>query len=264
MSGGEPILTGREERAAAALKQALRAQSEEWPVQVDAAAWVARVPRRRSIGRRLPIGMAAALVVILAGAVAFAAWPRVVPGRVGGSPSALPSIPGTPGHFNDGGLSFDYPTGWPVLAGGFSSGGVEYVLAVLGNGTWREGCVYTPNSMTCGPDTFNVSPGGILVKVYRWWGGPVVPCRGDVQANATIGNLPVRETVDGIVTTWEIRVPGNEFGQSNNIFVEVHTTSANQLARAEALVASFRWLNSSGSFGCSPAPPTGGPGSTFG
>jgi len=174
--------------------------------------------------------------------------------------SPTSTFPGTPGHFYDGELSFDYPADWPVLAGGFSSGGVEYVLAVLGNGTWREGCVYTANSMTCGPDTFDVSPGGILVKVYRWWGGPMVPCRGDTQANATFGDLAVRKTVDGTMTTWEIRLPGNEFGQPNNIFVEAHTSNPSQLARAEDLVASFQWIDTSGNFGCPTGLPTGAPG----
>jgi hypothetical protein len=260
MSDDEPVLTAREERAAAGLRLALRATSEEWPLRVDAAAWVASVPNRRSIGRRLPVGIAAALVVIVVGTVAFAAWSRGAPEGGGASPSAGRSIPGTPGHFDNGELSFDYPADWPVLAGGFSSGGVEYVLAVLGNGTWREGCVYTANSMTCGPDTFDVSRGGILVKVYRWWGGPMVLCRGDTQANATFGDLAVRKTVDGTMTTWEIRLPGNEFGQPNNIFVEAHTSSSSQLARAEDLVASFQWIDTSGNFGCPTGLPTGVPG----
>jgi hypothetical protein len=64
----------------------------------------------------------------------------------------------------------------------------------------------------------------MIVRVYSWWGGPVVPCRGDVQANATFGSNAVRSESQGSTSTWEIRLPGNEFGQSNNIFVEAHTT----------------------------------------
>ena len=166
-----------------------------------------------------------------------AAAPNGPPGPI----SPAPTLPGTPGHFDNGEFSFDYPTDWPLIAAGFSSGRVEYVVAVMGNGTWKEGCVYTANSMACGPDTFDVPSGGILVKVYRWWGGPLVMCQGDTQANATFGSLAVRERVDGVATTWELRVPGNEFGQNNNIFIEVHTSAAAQLARAVALLGSFRW-----------------------
>jgi hypothetical protein len=198
----------------------------------------------------------AVLLVLVAGLMA---WPRLMPLGAEGSPSAVPSIPGTPGHFDDGTLSFVYPVDWPVIAGGFSSGGVEYVLAVLGQGEWREGCVQTDSSMTCGSDTFQVAPGGILVKVYRWGGGPAVPCRGDTQANATFGETAVRKTIDGTTTSWEIRAPGNEFGQPNNIFVEAHTSAPTQLTRAEALVASLRWApGQSGGWNCdsteSPAP----------
>jgi len=241
MSGDEPILTGREERAAAALRLALRSVSEEWPLRVDAAAWVASVPRRRSIGRRLPVGIAAALAVLIAGAMAFTAWPRGA-----GPPSPGPSLPGTPGHFDDGQESFDYPTDWSVLAGSdHGATGVMDVLAVLGNGSWHESCQRgaegTSSWMNCSTDAVDVPSGGVVVKIYLWYGGPYVPCRGDTQANATFGNLAVRKTVDATVTTWEIRVPGNEFGQNGNIFVEVDTSSPSQLARAEALVASFRW-----------------------
>ncbi|MFI5258952.1 MAG: hypothetical protein ACHQ01_05000 [Candidatus Limnocylindrales bacterium] len=158
------------------------------------------------------------------------------------STTPAPSLPGTPGHFNDGQEAFDFPADWPVIAGGFSSGGVEYVLAVIGEGTWKEGCVYSASSTACSADTVKVPPGGVVVKVYRWWGGPLELCHGDTQANATFGNLAVRKRVDSAVTTWEIRVPGSEFGSNNNVFVEAHTTDSGQLAKAEALVGSFRWI----------------------
>jgi hypothetical protein len=152
-----------------------------------------------------------------------------------------PSLPGTPGHFDNGEFSFDYPTDWPIIASGFSSDKVEYVFMVVGDGTWKDGCVYTSNSSACGPDTFDVPPGRIVVKIYRWWGGPVVMCQGDTQANATFGTLAVRVRVKGAWATWEIRVPGNEFGQNNNIFIEAHTADAVAMARAVALISSFRW-----------------------
>jgi hypothetical protein len=160
------------------------------------------------------------------------------------------------GHFENGQWAFDYSTDWPVLAGGFDSGMVEHVIAVLGQGTWREGCVYAENGVSCGADTFDVAPGGILVKVYLWYGGPAVPCRGDTGGNATLVDQAVRQRADasGSTTTWEIRMPGNEFGQPNNVFVEAHTSNPAELARAEALVSSFRWLSTSGSMQCSPSP----------
>lgn len=165
------------------------------------------------------------------------------------------TLPGTPGHFDNGEFSFDYPADWPVLADDVESGGVMYILAVMGQGTWREGCVRSGNSMTCGADTFDVAAGGILVKVYRWWGSPFVPCSGDVQANATFGGLAVRQRTSGSVTSWEIRVPGNEFGQGNNIFFEAHTSEPAQLAKAEAIVASFRWSASAGPGACASTSP---------
>ena len=62
--------------------------------------------------------------------------------------------------------------------------------------------------------------------------------------------------MDGAVTSWEIRVPGGEFGMPNNPVVEVHTSDQAQLARAEAVVASFRWGASAPDYGdlCSPSP----------
>jgi hypothetical protein len=153
-------------------------------------------------------------------------------------------LPGTPGHFDDSQLSFDYPTDWKVLGGGPSAGTpVAYILAVLGNGSWGGDCKTfaegSTNGMSCGWDTVELPPGGIVVKIYRWYGGPAVPCRGDTQANATLGQYSVRRVVKEGVTSWEIRPPGNEFGQPNNIFVEAHTSNPNELARAEGLVGSL-------------------------
>jgi hypothetical protein len=98
--------------------------------------------------------------------------------------------------------------------------------------------------MHCGSDIVDVPAGAIVVKVYIWYGGPIVLCRGDTQANATLGPYAVRKTVEGNVTHWEIRPPGNEFGQQNNIFVDAHTIDPNQLARAEAVVRSLHFEGS--------------------
>ena len=112
--------------------------------------------------------------------------------------------------------------------------------------------------MNCDADIVEVPPGGVVVKVYRWYGGPFVPCRGDTQANATLGQYAVRKTVEGNVTSWEIRPPGNEFGQPNNIFVEAHTSDPNQLARAEGVVRSLHFEGSEGQGGMGCDSPSAG------
>ncbi len=156
--------------------------------------------------------------------------------------TAAPTLPGTPGHFDNGEFSFDYPADWPVRSAGYDFQ-VEYVLAVLGDATWTgEGC--RKGAAGSCSDSIVAAPGQVLVKVYRWWGGPFVPCSGENKANETFGSLAVRR-LPGPPITWEIRIPGNEFGQNNNIFVSVTTDDPAQLARAEALTASFRWLNPS-------------------
>jgi len=93
--------------------------------------------------------------------------------------------------------------------------------------------------MQCTNETVTVPSGGVVVKVYLWYGAPAVACRGDTEANATFGLNAVRQTAKGDAISWEIRAPGNEFGQTNNIFVEAHTSDAKQLARAQATVTSF-------------------------
>jgi hypothetical protein len=183
-------------------------------------------------------------------------------GTASSASGVAPNLPGTPGHYDDGEVSFDYPAGWPVDAGSYENGGVMKVLAVFGDGTWRAGClpVSAGDYPNCGPDGFQVTGTQMIVRVYRWWGGPAVPCRGDVQANATFGSNAVRSVSQGSTSSWEIRLPGNEFGQSNNIFVEAHTTSAAQLATVEALVASTRLtpgdIGTSNCAGWTPSPST--------
>jgi hypothetical protein len=182
-------------------------------------------------------------VVVLTCAVGTAgcgAKPAATP-----SSSPAPTLPGTAGHFDDGSIAFDYPSSWPVIAGPHSAASrVTYVLAVLGNGSWQENCQTSPDGSvrSCGLDTVSFPPGGIVVKIYRYYGGPAPICRGDVQANATFGPNAVRKTADGSTTSWELRPPGNEFGQPNNVFIEAHTDDSAQLATAESIVASFRWI----------------------
>jgi hypothetical protein len=205
--------------------------------------------------RLLPTWIGAAAVLVALAVVAVAILPRLSPASPTSSPTAAASLPGAPGHFADGQFAFDYPTDWGVISGNdHGATGVLDVLAVLGNGTWQESCRRgadgTMSWMSCGTDAVGVPPGGIVVRIYLWYGGPVVPCRGDTQANATLGTTAVRETVDRSTTSWEIRAPGNEFGQPNNVFVEAHTSDPTELARAEDLVTSFLWLDPSYNGGC--------------
>jgi hypothetical protein len=193
--------------------------------------------------RRTAVALALALVVVEG---CGAASPTGL--TVATTSSSVPGLSRTPGHFDDGQLAFDYPGDWSTLGGGIASTTVEYVLAVLGNGTWRENCQSGTDGssswMNCGADIVQVPAGGIVVKIYRWYGGPSVPCRGDTVANATLGPNAVRKTVKSDVTSWELRPAGNEFGQPNNIFVEAHTSDQNQLALAEALVRSLHFEGS--------------------
>jgi hypothetical protein len=256
MSGAEPILTANEERAAAALRLALRHESEAWPLKVDAGAWLSGAPRRRRIGRRLWTGIAAALAVALVGVIAYTTLPLVSPGSgVGTTASAGPSIPGTAGHFDNGDFSFDYPSAWQTLSGQYDETIVNEVDAVLGTGSWRSGCLETMypdghGNASCTGDSFDVSGGRVVVKVWRQVGGPVDLCGAAASANATLGPNAVLETRSGSGATWEIREPGGQFGWGYNVFVEAHTDDAAGLAAARALVASFRWAPSRTNGGC--------------
>ena len=214
------------------------------------------------VSTRRAIGIAAAALCMIAVAgcgFGGSIGPGGQPPPSSSASVAVPSLPGTPGHYDDGRLSFDYPTDWPVLAARVpESCGVIYVLAVLGFGSWDPGAnqPQSNGAILCGIDTVTVHPGGVVVRIYWRDGGPAPVCGGDTQANATFALNAVQERVDGAVTSWEIRVPGGEFGMPNNPVVEVHTSDQAQLARAEAVVASFRWGASSPDYGdlCSPSP----------
>lgn len=272
MANDEIDLSAREERASRSLRAALDAEVEAFPMRLDVVRWIDSEAGRRRARRWVPAAMTAALAALLvAVGIGFVVRPGGLPAGPGSTATAGPWVPGTPGHYDDGQISFDYPTDWKILAGPGEwpwPKPVMNVLVVLGTGGWSESCQSgsegTSSWFECGTDRVDLPPGGVVVKVYRWYGGPYVPCRGNSYANATPGDVGVFKTVNasGTVTMWEIRLPGNEFGQPNNIFVEVHSTDPAQLARAQQLVASLRFLNESGSFQCSPFPtPTigGGP-----
>jgi len=211
------------------------------------------------IGRATQGHASYSMPAIMALAVALTLAAVSCSGQGDPTPTA-PTLPGSAGHFDNGELSFDYPTDWPILRSGISSaGGVSYILAVLGTGTWNENCVKQESasalSLSCSGDVVEIPPGGVVVKVYWRAGGPAPMCQGNTQANATVGPNAVHKTTDGSVTSWELRTPDGEFGWPNNPIFEVHTSDPAQLAKAEAMVASFHWGPSAPSYAglCSPS-----------
>ena len=232
----EPIPTAGERLAAAALRRALLETSAEWPVHIDASAWLATAPKRRPVMARLPIGLAAALTVVLLGVLAISARPAAT------GPSSSPATPTSrPGQFDNGTFSFDYPTGWRTLSGLYYEGLASTVDIVIGTGDWQTGCYSNSGGGGCSGDKVNVSGGRIVVKVYRRTGGPAPECRAGPSANATLGPNAVLASTTGTMTTWEIAQPNAQFGWPDNIFVEAHADGPAGLVEAEALVASVRW-----------------------
>ena len=267
MRTDEPMLTQAERRSAEALRIALHEIAEARPIRVDSNAFTAPVPRPRVFGARLPMGLAAAMAIVLMAATVVVAWPRGGAAGTLASPSRVPTevptegptLPGTAGHFDNGEMSFDYPSDWPVLAAQVpESCGIIYVLAVLGTGSWDNGAnqPQSNGAVLCGIDTVTVSPGGVVVRIYWRGGGPAPMCLGYTTANATVGPNAVQKTTDGLVTSWEIRLPGGEFRMPNDPIFEVHTSDPALLAKAEAMVASFRWSAGAPSYVglCSPSP----------
>ena len=250
-SDDEPILTASEGRAAAALQRALWETSADFPVHVEAAAWVAKAPKRTPVVARLPLGLAAALAVVLLAVVAF--WAR--PAATG--PSSSPAAPTSrPGHFDNGTFSFDYPTTWRTLSGLYYETMASEVDVVIGTGDWQTGCRSWSSGgyggEDCTGDKIDVSGGRVVVKVYRRVGGPAPDCRVGPSANATLGLNAVLATTDASTTTWEIAQPGAQFGWVDNVFIEAHTDGSASLASAKALVASFRWAPGVSNAYCAP------------
>lgn len=247
----EPILTASEGRAAAALQRALWETSAEFPVHVEAAAWVAKAPKRGLVVARLPMGLAAALAVVLLTVVAF--WAR--PAATGPSPSSPATPTSSPGHFDNGTFSFDYPTTWQTISGSYVETMVNEVDVVMGTGDWQTGCRSWSSGavggVDCTGDKVDVSGGRVVVKVYRRVGGPAPECRVGPSANATLGPNAVLATTTGSMTTWEIAQPSAQFGWPDNIFVEAHADGPAGLVEAEALVASVRWDPGASNLYCS-------------
>jgi len=239
-------LSPAEKRATEALRRVLRDPDAEARIALRARMWKAPARRRDLARLRWAAALACVLVVASIGAAALGVWPGTGPASGAlASPTPVPTLPGTPGHFDNGEFSFDYPTDWQVLAVDVpESCSVVYVTAVVGVGSWALATneVLPDGAQRCGLDTVTVAPGGIVVRI--WWrgGGPAPMCVSPAPtSNASAGPNAVVKTVDGDVTSWEFAQPGLQFGWPNNPIFEVHTSDAGQLAKAEAMVASFRW-----------------------
>ena len=262
MATDEPGLSAAEQKAVTALRMALRDPETEARVTLRARTWLAGPSARRGSRVRWILPAAAALVVVaVAGALLGLRY-----GSSGGalvptdSPTPIPSLPGTPGHFDNGEFSFDYPMDWPVLAYRVpESCGVIYLLAAFGTGGWELGTnqPQANGGVLCGLDSVTVPSGGIVVRIYWRGGGPAPMCESPAPtANETFGSAEALKMVNGDVTTWEFRWPDGQFFWSDDPIFEVHTSDAAQLAKAEAMVASFRWGAQAPTSGglCSPTP----------
>lgn len=173
-------------------------------------------------GRMLIVGCLAAVAVAV-GVFVMTRWP------------APPVVP-TTASLTMSEFSFVYPAGWRLLSEPLEFPPLR-VDAVIGTGAWRTGC----RDVGCNPDHVDVSDGRVVVKVYRLVGGPVWSCRGDSLPDRMIGPNPVRITSSGPQRTFEIPLPGAEFGQSGNVFFEITTLNDSERASAEVAVGTFRW-----------------------
>jgi hypothetical protein len=188
--------------------------------------------------RRLPVGLGIAMAAILIAGLVVTAGPRL---GILGPAAAGPTLPGTPGHFDNGEFSFDYPAEWRVLAADYQEGMAVHVDAVLGTGTWKTGCVYTDSGGSCTGDTVDVSGGRVVVRVWRRVDGPMNGCMASNEATATFGPNAVYQGSYASELDWQIRLPGARFGWAGNVDVAVWADGQAGLEQAQALIASFRW-----------------------
>lgn len=222
MTADDIDLTAGEDEVVQGLRGALRSIAEREPVRLDVAEWIEGVPRQRRFSRRLPVGIAAALVVVLVGALALGARP--------------PSVAG-PGysHFDNGQFSFDYPSAWHSLS-------TDPGSIVLGTGKW---CGGAPSS-GCGEDNLDISGGAIVVRVWETAGAAPAYCSAAGASGSASRGTVRKFTEDSLhasepTTRWEVRRPGYDFGMDGNVWIEAMTSNHAELASAQALVDGFHW-----------------------
>ena len=190
--------------------------------------------------RSIAIGISAG-VLLVAGLLSVNSCGS--PARSGGAAastppgSPAPTLPGSPGHFDNGSYSFDYPTSWHVL--------LYFDTAMsIGTGTLCGDC---DQAAALARD---IAAGKVEVRTFEWGGlryPPGLCSSPGALSEPTVGNDSITKAGpspdgDGYpTTTWEIRRPGLEEWMAGTIVITVTTKNPTELARTEALVASFRW-----------------------
>jgi hypothetical protein len=242
MRSDEPT-RDEQSRVESALRRALRETGEEYPISMPARGALLAVSKRRSNpGARLLAGLAVGIAVALVGASLLL---RTSSNPPAGSPQASATSSGTGVSVFEGPeYSFAYPSNWRTISSGLDETNVNRVDVVLGTGSWTSGCQTTANGESCGPDAAVVSGDQIVVKVWRQVDGPQWVCTSSEPADATLGSNAVLETVENAGGRWQLRRPGNEFGEQKNVIVDAWFASPEGRVLAEQLIASLRWAPS--------------------
>jgi hypothetical protein len=71
-------------------------------------------------------------------------------------------------HYSDNGISFDYPSDWPVITQGLFNG-ADWIPIVLGTGEWDEGC---NADGSCGQPLFTLDDDEFVVQLSYQHHGP--------------------------------------------------------------------------------------------
>jgi hypothetical protein len=134
-------------------------------------------------------------------------------------------------RFDNGQYTFAYPSEWGSLSQGGS-------ISVFGTGSWCSGM---PSS-GCSEETIDVSGGRVVLSVWETSGPP-----GYCVSGPPFAQIKVEKHVEDAMhaslptTRWEIARPGFRFGMTGNVWIEVVTANSDQMSRAAAVVATFRW-----------------------
>jgi hypothetical protein len=167
---------------------------------------------------------------------------------VAGSSLLRPSNPGTSQAsgspesalvtYSSGGLSFDYPAAWTVIASGISArGNHQYIPVVLGTGDWQLNCHSIAPSgdvvsgTSCGADNFVVDAGEAVVALYISSGEASGPnWTPPPAAEVLVSGLRATVTEGATSSRWLIYVPGSRYPW----WIEAHYAEPNvEAARAQ-------------------------------
>jgi hypothetical protein len=211
-----------EDGVAERLRMALHEEARATPLPYDfAAEVVAQLPERSPAPRRsrfvLPaaavVGLVAVAVVALVGSLTRPT-PSLTPGVSTGVPGGtVPEFT----HYSNDTLSFDYPADWRIIEEGIETQHYRSIAVVLGTGDWRLNCVFVPSSdeslggVSCGPDSFSIQPGGVVVVISTMTGPPVPdelspsPPPGAVELPSGVWAEVLEQPQ---ASTWRVYAPG--------------------------------------------------------